>query len=84
MKGKGSRERKQVAVEFDGIPPVENGRGFRSKDRRENCCMMRKAAPEIAGLENNLAEQNGRIFDSEERTVKLNNQPALVAPVPSS
>ena len=47
--------------------------------------MMRKAvAPEIAGLENNLVEQNGRRFDSEERTVKLNNQPAFVAPVPSS
>ena len=27
----------------------ENGRGFRSEDRRENCCMTRKAAaPEIA------------------------------------
>ena len=62
----------------------ENGRGFRSEDRRENCCMMRKAAaPEIAVLDN-LAEQNGRRLDSEERTVKLNNQPALVAPVPSS
>ena len=73
-----------MAVEFDGIPPVENGCGFRCEDRQENCCMMRKAAPEIAGLENNLAEQNGRRFGSEERTVKLNNQPALVAPVPSS
>ena len=59
MKGKGSSKRKQVAVEFDGIIPVENGRGFRSEDHQENCCMMRKASPEFAGLGNNLAVKMG-------------------------
>ena len=50
--------------------------------------MMSKAAPEFAGLENNLASPCGGKWvqitklDFEERTVKLNDQPALVAPVP--
>ena len=63
-----------MAVEFVWIPPVENGHGFHSEDSQENWCMMHKATPEIAGLENNLSEENGCRFDSGERTVKLNNQ----------